>query len=236
MGRRFASTKRALGICDVCGFTYKLRELREVIVKGRDANIKACYECWDPDHPQNDLGKYPVDDPQALRDPRPDSAELSEVRSQLVPSGFVNTRASVGRVVTSVAYVFDGDFSQYADTAALFASGFYTDSSTGDAAVDLFDGALRLDVNTGTSVVRIDFSTPFAGTQHKLGFIATGGGGVSSLTISNAAETTFYSYAGSLLNNGALSNVFFTPSESTIKLRFTENASDTLYTFMRVSL
>jgi hypothetical protein len=103
MGRRFASTKRALGICDVCGFTYKLRELREVIVKGRDANIKACYECWDPDHPQNDLGKYPVDDPQALRDPRPDSAELSEVRSQLIPSGFVNCRGTVGSVSVTTA-------------------------------------------------------------------------------------------------------------------------------------
>ena len=31
-----------------------------------------CPECWDPDHPQLQLGMYPVDDPQALRNPRPD--------------------------------------------------------------------------------------------------------------------------------------------------------------------
>jgi len=52
MSNRFASSQRALGICDVCGFQYKLRELRNVFVKRRDTNIKACPECWDPDQPQ----------------------------------------------------------------------------------------------------------------------------------------------------------------------------------------
>ena len=103
MGKRFASNKRALGVCDRCGFTYKLKDLREEVVRGRDANIKACYECWDPDHPQNDLGKYPVDDPQALRDPRPDNGELAAVRSQFVPSGFVNCRGTVGSVSVTTA-------------------------------------------------------------------------------------------------------------------------------------
>ena len=31
-----------------------------------------CRECWEADHPQLMLGMYPVDDPQALRNPRPD--------------------------------------------------------------------------------------------------------------------------------------------------------------------
>jgi hypothetical protein len=76
MSNRYASGKKALAICDVCGLQYKLRELKSLIVKGRDTNVKACPECWDPDHPQLHLGEYPVDDPQALRNPRPDSAEL----------------------------------------------------------------------------------------------------------------------------------------------------------------
>jgi len=32
-----------------------------------------CPTCWDPDHPQLQLGMYPVEDPQALRNPRPDN-------------------------------------------------------------------------------------------------------------------------------------------------------------------
>ena len=97
MGVRFASNKRAVAICDVCGFQYKLKELRKLIVKGRDTNVKACQECWDPDHPQLHLGEYPVDDPQALRDPRPDNAEYAQSRAQIIPArplvatGFVGT-------------------------------------------------------------------------------------------------------------------------------------------------
>lgn len=97
MGVRFASNKRAVAICDVCGFQYKLKELRKLIVKGRDTNVKACQECWNPDHPQLHLGEYPVDDPQALRDPRPDNAEYAQSRAQIIPArplvatGFVGT-------------------------------------------------------------------------------------------------------------------------------------------------
>ena len=80
MGDRFASAKKAIALCDVCGFQYKLKELRNLVVKGRDTDIKACPECWNPSQPQLKLGEYPVDDPQALRDPRPDSAELVESR------------------------------------------------------------------------------------------------------------------------------------------------------------
>ena len=35
--------------------------------------LLTCPECWDPDQPQNLLGRWPVEDPQALRNPRPDS-------------------------------------------------------------------------------------------------------------------------------------------------------------------
>jgi hypothetical protein len=80
MSNRFASGKNALAICDVCGFQYKLGRLKNLIRKGKDTNIKACPECWNPDQPQLHLGEFPVDDPQALRDPRPDSSELTASR------------------------------------------------------------------------------------------------------------------------------------------------------------
>lgn len=44
-----------------------------------------CPECWEQDHPQLMLGMYPVADPQALRNPRPDRSYYA---SGLLPSGY----------------------------------------------------------------------------------------------------------------------------------------------------
>ena len=33
-----------------------------------------CPACWDPDQPQLKVGMFPVFDPQALRNPRPDTS------------------------------------------------------------------------------------------------------------------------------------------------------------------
>lgn len=72
MSRAFASGKYAHGFCDVCGQRYELHELKPLSSRNRITNIKACPECWNPSHPQKKLGETPVDDPQALREPRPD--------------------------------------------------------------------------------------------------------------------------------------------------------------------
>ena len=74
MGNRFASGKNAISECDRCGFRYKLKELKKLTIKTKQVNIKVCKTCWEQDHPQLQLGMYPVDDPQALRDPRPDKS------------------------------------------------------------------------------------------------------------------------------------------------------------------
>jgi hypothetical protein len=103
VGNRFASTKIAIAECDVCGFRYKLRELRNVIVKGRDTNVKACHECWDPDHPQLKLGEFPVDDPQAIRNPRPDFAGYPQSRAQIIPQRSVVSTGFVGQVTVIVS-------------------------------------------------------------------------------------------------------------------------------------
>ncbi len=81
MSNRFASNKRAIAECDICGFRFKLKELRNIIRKGNDTNLKACPQCWNSDHPQLKLGEFPVDDPQAIRDPRPDFAGYSSNRN-----------------------------------------------------------------------------------------------------------------------------------------------------------
>lgn len=73
MPNRFASGKYAIAQCDRCNFRYKLKELKRLIIKTKNVNILVCPECWEPDQPQLLLGMYPVDDPQAVRNPRPDS-------------------------------------------------------------------------------------------------------------------------------------------------------------------
>ena len=73
MANQFAIGKKAIAQCDRCGFRYKLKQLRTLTIKTKNVNILVCPTCWEPDHPQLQLGMYPVNDPQALRNPRRDT-------------------------------------------------------------------------------------------------------------------------------------------------------------------
>ena len=73
MGNRFASGKNAIAECDRCGMRYKLTQLKKEVIKTKTYNLLVCPQCWDPDQPQLQLGMFPVDDPQAVREPRRDS-------------------------------------------------------------------------------------------------------------------------------------------------------------------
>ena len=85
MGNRFASGRNSIAECDRCGFRFKLKELRREIVKTKTINTLVCPSCFDPDQPQLQLGMYPIDDPQAVRNPRPDQSYVS---SGLLPDGY----------------------------------------------------------------------------------------------------------------------------------------------------
>jgi hypothetical protein len=74
MPNRFSSGKYSIAECDRCGQRYKLKELRKLVIKTKQVSIKVCPECWEPDQPQLQLGMYPVNDPQAVREPRPDTS------------------------------------------------------------------------------------------------------------------------------------------------------------------
>ena len=74
MPTKYASGKHAIAECDRCGQRYKLVQLKKLVIKTKMVSIKVCPECWDPDHPQLQLGMYPVNDPQAVREPRPDTS------------------------------------------------------------------------------------------------------------------------------------------------------------------
>ena len=73
MSNRFANGRKAFGFCDLCGFRFDLKRLKNLVVKTKETQIKACPQCWTPDQPQLQLGMYPISDPQAIRNPRPDT-------------------------------------------------------------------------------------------------------------------------------------------------------------------
>ena len=74
MPTKYASGKHAIAECDRCGQRYKLKELKKLVIKTKQVSILVCFECWEPDQPQLHLGMYPVNDPQAIREPRPDTS------------------------------------------------------------------------------------------------------------------------------------------------------------------
>ena len=74
MSNQFSSGKHSIAECDICGFRFKLKQLKNLVIKTKNVNIKACPTCWSPDHPQLQLGMWPVEDPQAVRNPRRDQS------------------------------------------------------------------------------------------------------------------------------------------------------------------
>lgn len=98
MSTRYAVGRKAVGLCDICGQTFKLATFKAVIRKGSNTGILACRACWDPDHPQLMLGEFPVYDPQALRNPRSDSVEITQVRSLFFQAVGVSGYGRVGTV------------------------------------------------------------------------------------------------------------------------------------------
>jgi hypothetical protein len=77
MPNQFASGKYSIAECDRCGQRFKLKQLKEEIIKTKRYNLLVCSECWDPDQPQLQLGMYPVYDPQAVRNPRRDTTYVT---------------------------------------------------------------------------------------------------------------------------------------------------------------
>jgi len=97
--------KYAFGFSDRSGFRYPIHELVEEFVQGKRTGLRVGRDEWDPDHPQNFLGKLShYEDPQKLDNPRPD---LSEKESRALfsfdPVGVGNMLmvGSSGRVTTS---------------------------------------------------------------------------------------------------------------------------------------
>lgn len=76
----YASGRNALLECARCGFTCRYIEKSEQIVRGQKTGLQVCPECLDKDHPQLWIGRVRASDPQALRNPNPQS-NLDEQRA-----------------------------------------------------------------------------------------------------------------------------------------------------------
>lgn len=72
---RYATGKKSVALCDRCGQKYPYTDLREQIENRRPNGLRVCRSCLDEDHPQLQLGRHKIQDPQALRFPRPDRIE-----------------------------------------------------------------------------------------------------------------------------------------------------------------
>ena len=86
MPSKFSSGKYAIAECDRCDERYMLKDLRTEVIKTKPFKIKVCRTCFDYDHPQLQLGMYPVNDPQAVREPRPDVSYYSSGTTGLYTS------------------------------------------------------------------------------------------------------------------------------------------------------
>ena len=75
----YAAGKYAFGYCDLTGFRYPLKDLVPQIVNGRPTGLRVGKDVVSPDQPQLQLGRLRLDDPQALRNARPDQS-LDESR------------------------------------------------------------------------------------------------------------------------------------------------------------
>lgn len=65
----FANGKNALGICDRCGFRFKLLQLKK-----EWTGFKVCPQCFEPKHPQLEPKRH-IGEAIALREPRPEGPD-----------------------------------------------------------------------------------------------------------------------------------------------------------------
>lgn len=109
----FASGKHALALCDRCARRYPLHELREEVVNLHLTGKRVCPECRDGDHPQLQVGRLNMDDPQALRNARPENYTSSRSiqwgwmpvgggTGELTPNTLI-AQGAVGDVTVTVA-------------------------------------------------------------------------------------------------------------------------------------
>ena len=162
----FAVGSKALGICDRCGFEYLLKTLKDEVVDLNQTGLLVCEECFDRDQPQLQVGRWPVDDPQALRNPRPDTGTEGSRRIAIVDYSFVTSPDNPDGIEYFVAA--PGTFGALgltlasSDDGTLLATGIYDRGLAGIARADQLAGSRVVQSFDLSSLQEIDY---FDGTQ-----------------------------------------------------------------------
>ena len=127
----YAKGKHAFGFCDRTGFRYPLKDLVPEYRNGVKTGFLVGRDIVDPDKPQNFLGRIKINDPQSLRNPRPDTALLASrgiVGFNPVGNPAVIATGSVGRVSVSIS-----------ETDANLITGVSATGAVGSATVSVAD-------------------------------------------------------------------------------------------------
>jgi len=69
----YASGRYSKAVCDRCGQKFDYKDLTEQVENERPTGFYVCSQCLDEDHPQYQLGKIRIIDPQALERARPEN-------------------------------------------------------------------------------------------------------------------------------------------------------------------
>lgn len=91
----FATGKFALQICDRCGRRVKYGETKDQVFNQKRTGIYVCDECLDEDHPQLQLGRLRVDDPQSLKNPLTEDPSISRGEFGWRPVGPISLELSI---------------------------------------------------------------------------------------------------------------------------------------------
>ena len=180
MGSQYSTGKHAIAECDRCGFRYKLKQLKSLVIKTKNVNILVCPECWEPDQPQLSLGLYPVNDPQAVRNPRPDTSYYEDG----------NNGAGGSRVIqwgwnpVGFAQVFDEELTVPNDLVAQGNVGEVTVTAVQNPPVPVVPVVLPASI-TGTSTADSNVSET-AGAYF----------GIASPSVSSTTWQTYYTNVG----------------------------------------
>jgi hypothetical protein len=95
---KYATGKYAYGVCDICGVSYRLSELKGTTVRGRPTGLLVCPIDWDADHPQNFLPEVLQADAEALRNARPEDMYKSRILPHWRPCDALPVSLAIGQV------------------------------------------------------------------------------------------------------------------------------------------
>ena len=145
----YAKGKYAFGFCDRTGFRYPLKDLVPEYNNGVKTGFLVGRDVVDPDQPQNFLGRLKINDPQSLRNPRPDTSLLASraiVGFNPVGNPAIIATGFVGRVTVTIAETDNvdgvsatGSVGSVTVSVATAAPSFDSTTTTLDSTTDTFD-------------------------------------------------------------------------------------------------